>query len=157
MPTWPSQPCREANGPNHAHRCLGTIVGSGLREGRHAWKVTMEQERLSEEGMFPWSPPGLLLSARKEKESPERGKLWKSLAHRTSPGETGPTGPREPEHRAWEHVGMCAFALKQWELSPGFWCRHTRNQGGLSLGSPGMSCGPEWEGRANRRLKPSSR
>ena len=55
VPIWPSQPCGEANGPNHPGWCLGTIVGSSLREGRQAWKVTMGQERLSEEGMFTWT------------------------------------------------------------------------------------------------------
>lgn len=39
--------------------------------------------------------PVLLLSARKEKGSPERGKLWKSLAHSRSTGEMGSSSRRK--------------------------------------------------------------
>lgn len=157
VPTRPSQPRREANGPSLTGRCLGTIVGSGLREGRHSWKVPMGQERLPGKGCSHgalqgyWCQPGRKRGPRREESC---GQQRRDVVRR----QEAAGSRRAWGLRAGEGGRLCPAAVGT-PLRP-LVPAHAY-QMGLSLGSPGMlsvdGSGPERKGRATRRLKPWSR
>lgn len=163
VPTRPSQPRREANGPSLTGRSLGTIVGSGLREGRHSWKVPVGQERLPGKDCSHGALQG----------------YWCQPGRNGGPGErkvVEEPGPQDQQRRDVVHRQEAAGSRRAWGLRAGEGGRlcpaavgtplrplvptHAY-QMGLPLGSPGMLSvdgrGPEWKGRATRRLKPWSR
>lgn len=140
VPTRPSQPCGEANGPRHTGWCLGTIVGSGLREGRHGWKVTMAQERLPGKGCSHGTlqccgcQPGRKRRPRRE-ESCGRG--WPIGQAKERCGSPAGGSQSAWELRAGEGGCLCPAAMGTFSRPL---VQAHAYQMGLSLGSPGIPC-----------------